>query len=667
MGQDAGVKVGEYELLEQLGRGGAGVVFCARGPDGRMVALKLLTRTDRAGQARFDQERALGAGLGETAGFVPVLDAGESARGAWLVMPLLMGTLRDRLRRGPLEVEAAVALGRELALALGRAHALGIVHRDLKPENVLFAPDGRALVADLGLAKHYGPGVSMGLSVTGQMRGTAGYMAPEQMADAKRAGPPADVFAVGAILFECLCGRPAFPGDGVQEVLRRVAEGRYESLRAARPDVPAWLQGVIEQALSLDPERRFMDGHALARALVAPAPVSPGGQRAPAYMLLGALLVALGMVAGATAWAGLRRAAPPTAAKPPSPSAAAKPPSPNAAQKPPSPNAAQPAAPATGATSPAQADPGATEQGQPAPAQITATVEPTARAEALLRRGVDRLRKGDARGALKDLELASRLGPELGPVWGALAEARLMAGDPQGAVRDASRALELDPDRAEIHALRGEGRSRVRDLAGAEQDLARAVELDPEKARWWSLLGAARWELEDMTGSDRAFQRSAELAPQDPRAWINMGAVANKLDQLDRALAAYERALELDPSQGRVWCSRGQVLRRKGDPEGAIASYERGLELDPSFSMGWNNLGNLRLERGELPVALGHLDRALELDPQNAIAWATRSEAKVGLGDLPGAIADLERCLALRPGGEVEREAREELESLRAR
>ncbi len=154
------MRIGPYEVLGELGRGGMGVVFRARGPGGGEVALKLLARADGAAFARFDRERRLLASLGEEEGFVGLLDAGTAREGAWLVMPLVPGgTLADRLEAGPLGVEETVALGTQLARALGAAHARGIVHRDVKPENILFAASGRPLVADLGIAKHFDRGL----------------------------------------------------------------------------------------------------------------------------------------------------------------------------------------------------------------------------------------------------------------------------------------------------------------------------------------------------------------------------------------------------------------------------------------------------------------------------------------------------------------------------
>ncbi|MBX3470204.1 MAG: serine/threonine protein kinase, partial [Planctomycetes bacterium] len=248
------MRVGGFEVLSTIGRGGAGVVLHARAPNGAEVALKVLHARAPERLARFERERAVLASLGEAEGFVPLLQAGHDPHhGPFLVMPLVSGgTLRDRLRRGPLPLTETVRVGLELAETLGRAHARGIVHRDLKPENVLFTQDGRALVADLGLAKLLEDDVGQGLSRTGEMRGTVGYMAPEQ-ADAKHASPAADVFALGAILYECLAGRPAFEGETPLAVLERVAADTRAPLAGAAPSAPRWLVAVVERALHPDP------------------------------------------------------------------------------------------------------------------------------------------------------------------------------------------------------------------------------------------------------------------------------------------------------------------------------------------------------------------------------------------------------------------------------
>jgi len=273
-------RIGPYAIVGMIGRGGAGTVFRGVSPEGREVAVKVLAKSSKDGSARFERETRLLGSLGEAEGFVPLVDSGSESGTAFIVMPFVAGgTLRQKLERGPLGVEETIGLVRTLALTLGRAHERGIVHRDLKPENVLFTTDGRPLVADLGLAKHYdnatpGASLSVSLSVAGELRGTAGYMSPEQMKDAKSVGPEADVFALGAIAWECLAGEPAFKGDNLVQVIAKVQDGKRRPLSAYREDVPSWLMGMIDRALATDPEDRFADGASFALALDARAPVA---------------------------------------------------------------------------------------------------------------------------------------------------------------------------------------------------------------------------------------------------------------------------------------------------------------------------------------------------------------------------------------------------------
>jgi WD40 repeat protein len=235
------------------------------------------------------------------------------------------GTLRARIARG-LPVEETVAIGVTVARALGRAHAQGVIHRDLKPENILFTADDRPLVADLGLAKHFGDsatsGASVSLSRTGELHGTVGYMAPEQMNDAKSVGPAADVFALGAILFECFDGRPAFAGETALEVMQKILQDETPSV--ASPAVPHALAAVVKRALARRPEDRFPDGEALARALEEAAAARPGASRA-APVVLAALALALVVVIIIIALQIANRPAPRSLPPPPPPPAAPPP------------------------------------------------------------------------------------------------------------------------------------------------------------------------------------------------------------------------------------------------------------------------------------------------------------------------------------------------------
>jgi serine/threonine-protein kinase len=260
------MRIGRYEVLAEIGRGGAGRVVRARSPEGGEVAIKVLLEAGDEGQrARFLREAQLLGDLGEAHGFVPVLDRGKTAEGPFIVLPFLAGgTLRARLAKGALGVEETVSLGLALARAVGAAHARGIVHRDLKPENVLFTKDGRPLVADLGLARQRFGAES--LTQSGVVGGTLGYMPPEQLDALRAAGPPADVFALGAILYECLAGKRAFEAKGILSFVKELERGPAP-LAAACPEAPGWLVLVIERALAAAPAARFPDGQSLAVAL----------------------------------------------------------------------------------------------------------------------------------------------------------------------------------------------------------------------------------------------------------------------------------------------------------------------------------------------------------------------------------------------------------------
>ncbi len=275
-----GKRLGDYEVLSELGRGGFATVYRARGPQGETVAVKVLTEraTDDA-YSRFAREERLLEALGEAEGFVPILATGVSEYGPFFVMPLLPGgTLRDRLeKQGTLEYEEALQLGRALATSIGWAHERGIVHRDLKPENILFAKDGRALIADLGIAKHFKKGsttnsVSESITEQGVFLGTAHYMAPEHMDDSKSVGPRADVFALGALLYECVIGTPPFAGRNIQETIARITKGEYRRILEVKPETPLDLAYPIGTAINTNAQLRYENGFAFAQALGARIP-----------------------------------------------------------------------------------------------------------------------------------------------------------------------------------------------------------------------------------------------------------------------------------------------------------------------------------------------------------------------------------------------------------
>jgi len=302
------VKIGDYAVEGTIGQGGRGTVVRARSDRGEEVAIKILLSPKLDRVKRFQRERKLLEKLGKMPGFVPILDWGESKMGPYLVMPFVAGgSLAERLKRARLSPGETASIGATLAHSLGRAHAKGIVHRDLKPDNILFTRLDEPLVADLGLAKHFRrppPGAADSgerYSATGDFRGTCGYMAPEQIRDSKSVGPACDVFALGAILYECLTGEPAFPGNMPVQNLANIAAFEGGALDQPRLAVPDWLKETIRACLAFDPKDRPRNGAALAKLMYAGRGTKTrGGGRRGRRLLV--LLAALAVLAGLAYW-----------------------------------------------------------------------------------------------------------------------------------------------------------------------------------------------------------------------------------------------------------------------------------------------------------------------------------------------------------------------------
>jgi WD40 repeat protein len=318
----AATQVPGYEVLGELGRGGMGVVYKARQESlPRLVALKMVLAGPHAGPdelARFRLEAELLARL-QHPNIVQIYEVGTHDGRPFFALEFVEGgTLADRLRGEPLPPREAATLTETLALAVHVAHEKGIVHRDLKPSNILLAADGTPKITDFGLARQLD--VSVGQTATGAVVGTPCYMAPEQAeGHAHRAGPAADVWALGAILYECLTGRPPFQAPTVIETLLLVRSTEPTAPRALRRGVPRDLETICLKCLQKEPHRRYPSAQELAEDLRRfregrPIVARPAGvgervlkwaRRRPAAALAGGLLilvVVLGSLGGAAAW-----------------------------------------------------------------------------------------------------------------------------------------------------------------------------------------------------------------------------------------------------------------------------------------------------------------------------------------------------------------------------
>jgi tetratricopeptide (TPR) repeat protein/tRNA A-37 threonylcarbamoyl transferase component Bud32 len=254
-----------YEILAELGRGGMGVVYKARQRNlNRVVALKMILAGSHAGieaTARFLQEAETVARL-KHPNIVSVYDFGSHDGKPYFSLEYLEGgSLADRLGGEPQPPAAAAQTLETLARAVHAAHELGIVHRDLKPANVLLAADGTPKIVDFGLAKQG----DVGLTATGDILGTPSYMAPEQATGATKAvGPAADIYALGAILYELLTGRPPFKGATVWDTVQMVVDAAPVAPSQFQPKVPRDLETICLKCLQKEPHRRYPSALALA-------------------------------------------------------------------------------------------------------------------------------------------------------------------------------------------------------------------------------------------------------------------------------------------------------------------------------------------------------------------------------------------------------------------
>jgi serine/threonine-protein kinase PpkA len=252
-----GTRLGQYEIVERLGGGGMAVVYRAvQQPLGREVALKALSSElfqDDGFVKRFETEAKTLAKL-DHPNILPIYDFEVIDGSAFLTMPLIRGgTLRDILNRGPLDPLTAWRYLREIGDGLSHAHDAGIVHRDLKPTNVLIHADGRAMLADFGLAR--GAGQPTHLTTIGLAIGTPGYMAPEQVMG-RDVDRRADIYALGVLTFEMLTGRLPFVGSNRMEVAYATVNSPIPSAVKINQKLPDELDALLQKVLAKEPADR---------------------------------------------------------------------------------------------------------------------------------------------------------------------------------------------------------------------------------------------------------------------------------------------------------------------------------------------------------------------------------------------------------------------------
>jgi serine/threonine protein kinase/cephalosporin-C deacetylase-like acetyl esterase len=277
-----GSTIRHYQVLEELGRGGMGVVYKARDTKlNRSVALKFLPphlTADEETTARFSREAQAAAAI-EHPNICTIHEISETDDGGtYIVMGYYGGaTLRERMEEGVKRMEEVTQIVAQILEGLSAAHSAGIVHRDIKPGNIILADDGRVRILDFGLAK-----LASGVEITqdGSTSGTAAYMSPEQI-NGDTVDSRSDLWSLGVILYEMLAGKRPFQGDYDQAISYAIVNKESEPVRTVAPDAPAILAEAVDKALKKDPGERFQSADEFIEAL---APVTSAADGSKTFL-----------------------------------------------------------------------------------------------------------------------------------------------------------------------------------------------------------------------------------------------------------------------------------------------------------------------------------------------------------------------------------------------
>ena len=301
-----------YRIERELGAGGMATVFLAHDlKHDRDVAIKVMHPeiAQSLGTERFLREIAMTANLRHPH-ILPLYDSGAAAGVVYYVMPFIDGgSLRDRLDRDKqLPIDEALTIAREVADALGYAHASGVVHRDIKPENIMLER-GHAVVSDFGIARAASTLGSERITETGMSVGTPTYMSPEQAACERDIDGRSDLYSLGCVLYEMLGGQPPFTGPTVESVVRQHLITEAAPITNLRPTVPAEVAGALARTLAKNPADRFNPAAQFVQALtpaVSTQPIQKVTSREPRSPATITLIAAAGVAVVALGWIGVR-------------------------------------------------------------------------------------------------------------------------------------------------------------------------------------------------------------------------------------------------------------------------------------------------------------------------------------------------------------------------
>ena len=599
-----GQMLGQYRLLEEIGKGGMGIVYKAQDTRlRRMVAIKVLPPEATASDARrerFIREAQTASALNNQH-IVTIHDIRNDSGVDYIVMEYVEGrTLRQVIDAGELTLAKCYDYGKQIAAALSAAHAAGIVHRDLKPNNVMMTATGLVKVLDFGLAKLSDSGADPSTASTitqlthaGTIMGTPAYMSPEQ-AQGHTVDARSDIFSLGIVLYEMAAGRRPFRGDTIPALVHDIVYGEPAPVTQLNANAPRDLDTTLQRALSKRAEERFQSVDELRDALVSLSsgtPIAWGGvtrrRLAPAgrwlrrHVVLAAITaviaiaIALALTVPATRRAiATRLAFAPIVENDPYRLYALSTPLVAAYYKP----------------------------------------ENLDRAIELLQRAVSK--KQDYAAAYAGLAEAHRhkfrenndqalmekavqyarhaveLDDQLVLARVVLADVTLQAGRKPEADSTFQLALKMDPLNSNVHL----GLARLRQAQGrrqeAEAECKRAIELAPEDWSPQMLLGKLYYESARYPEAEAAFLAGVDRSPDNPLLYRNLGAAQHMQGRFPDAAAAFQKSLAIKPDP-ILYSNLGTLYFFQGLYTQAASALEKAVQLSPNNYMFWSNLADV--------------------------------------------------------------------------
>ncbi|MBI3269086.1 MAG: protein kinase [Planctomycetes bacterium] len=555
-------RLGKYEILAELGRGGMGVVYKAREPGiGRLVALKAMISTggaEEAQVARFHREMKTASSLRHPA-VVSIYDIGVENGLPYFTMDLIDGeTLDTKLAQAPIPLREGLEWIRVVADALEHAHRQGILHRDVKPSNIIIDRAGRPFLTDFGLAKEIGS--STRITLSGAVVGTPAYMSPEQ-ADGAPLDPRSDLYSLGAVMYEVLTRQRAFEGASPAAIIFQTLNRDPLPPRKVNPRIHRDVETICEKALQKEPSRRYASGAEMAQDIARFLAGEPILARPPSMIFrtarwgrkhrlaLGVGIVALVALGGVWSFHRATR--------------------------------------------------GRLERKIE---EDRRREEARARAQAAVETA--KLSRGDAR--LGHLNAALEADPDCFEAHVLRCRELWYAGKFDGAVKDVDHALQLRPEDPAARLLRFRlFRFSLANDALAEQDLAAVADAGGDSAPLAVLQGYAEWVAGRTERARAAFERGARMDGRSPAARTGLGWCFLAEGKWGEALGACDFAVELDPQSPEVWSLRARIFL-------ALCRYEEAAEFAQKVLERWPTAIEVAFVLAEARSLLGNPAGALE-------------------------------------------------------